>query len=287
MFKDEESRKFFLYLGGTGVLLILLVCLLQAYLVPGSNGRLPIIGDLIDPPDEEEIVFEAEPDVILVEGVDYQAILHTNKGDIKMDIYEAIAPKTSNNFVFLSLAGYYDGVLFHRVINNLLIQTGSRLSMDDDATNDGIGGPGYTIIDEVNWDALDLPQDQREYLSNMGYVSLPDLASKKVEKYSVAMANGNAGNTNGSQFFIVTGESDDARLYQLQGRHTVFGEIIGGFDVVDEINSADLDMTDPNAPVPKKDIKIKSIDIIEISKNKKVVNNKETQDAIDNTVIID
>ena len=129
------------------------------------------------------------------------AILHTNHGDIEVDLFEDDAPKTVENFVKLAGDGFYDGVIFHRVIKDFMIQGG-------DPTGTGTGGPGYTFEDEFN--------------------------DRKVVRGALAMANAGP-NTNGSQFFIVTtGEAP-----WLDGKHTVFGEVTGGMDAVDSIEGAE------------------------------------------------
>jgi cyclophilin family peptidyl-prolyl cis-trans isomerase len=140
------------------------------------------------------------------------AILHTNHGRIELELFEEDAPKTVANFVKLADAGFYDGVIFHRVIPDFMIQGG-------DPTGTGTGGPGYTFEDEIN--------------------------PNPVVRGAVAMANAGP-DTNGSQFFIVTAEA----CPWLDGKHTVFGRVSGGMDAVDEISSVDLGPGDkPRADV--------------------------------------
>jgi cyclophilin family peptidyl-prolyl cis-trans isomerase len=134
------------------------------------------------------------------------AILTTNKGAIGLELFDDDAPKTVENFVKLSKDGFYDGVVFHRVIEDFMIQGG-------DPTGTGMGGPGYQFEDEHN--------------------------SRKVERGALAMANSGP-NTNGSQFFIVTA----AACPWLDGLHTVFGRVASGMDVVDEINATGTDVQD-------------------------------------------
>jgi cyclophilin family peptidyl-prolyl cis-trans isomerase len=134
------------------------------------------------------------------------ATLHTNHGAIALELFEADAPKTVENFVKLARDGFYDGVVFHRVIPDFMIQGG-------DPTGTGSGGPGYTFEDEAN--------------------------DQKVVRGALAMANAGP-NTNGSQFFIVTAEA----CPWLDGKHTVFGRVAGGMGVVDEISSLDTDSRD-------------------------------------------
>jgi peptidyl-prolyl cis-trans isomerase B (cyclophilin B) len=127
-------------------------------------------------------------------------MLTTNKGVIGLELYEEDAPNTVANFVKLSRDGFYDGVIFHRVIDDFMIQGG-------DPTGTGMGGPGYKFEDEPN--------------------------SHPVERGAIAMANSGP-NTNGSQFFIVTAQA----CPWLDGLHTVFGRVTSGMDVVDAIGGA-------------------------------------------------
>ena len=149
-----------------------------------------------------------------------QATLHTNHGAIEIELFEEDAPKTVDNFVKLSKDGFYDGITFHRVIPDFMIQGGCP-------RGDGTGGPGYQFEDEPN--------------------------EHRVERGALAMANSGP-DTNGSQFFIVTTEAAP----WLDGKHTVFGQVSSGMDVVDEISGVDRDGSDrPREPV--------TIDRVELS----------------------
>ena len=132
----------------------------------------------------------------------YTVVMKTDKGDITLELYPEHAPKTVNNFVFLAEQGYYDGVAFHRVIPNFVVQGG-------DPTGTGRGGPGYQFEDETAGNPL------------------------KHEAKVISMANAGP-NTNGSQFFIT-----HAPQPHLDGKHTVFGKVVSGQDVVDEIEQGD------------------------------------------------
>lgn len=134
------------------------------------------------------------------------ATLHTNHGAIALELFDEDAPKTVANFVKLAGDGFYDGVVFHRVIPDFMVQGG-----DPDGT--GMGGPGYTFEDEIN--------------------------EHKVERGALAMANAGP-HTNGSQFFIVTAEATP----WLDGKHTVFGRVTTGMDVVDTISAVETDAQD-------------------------------------------
>ncbi len=132
----------------------------------------------------------------------YQATLHTEKGDIVLELFADKTPVTVNNFVFLSREGFYDGVIFHRVIENFMVQGG-------DPTGTGRGGPGYTFKDEFH---PSLKHDKPGILS---------------------MANAGPG-TNGSQFFIT-----HVPTSWLDGKHSVFGQVVGGMDVLMSIPPRD------------------------------------------------
>ena len=140
------------------------------------------------------------------------ATMHTSEGPIQIELFPEEAPKTVENFTKLAGEGFYDGVTFHRVIPDFMIQGG-------DPTGTGSGGPGYTFEDEFN--------------------------DHKIVKGALAMANAGP-NTNGSQFFIVTAEE----CSWLDGKHTVFGRVVEGQDVVDRISAAERDGRDkPKTPI--------------------------------------
>lgn len=161
------------------------------------------------------------PTMQLKDGVDYQAVIKTSMGDIKVDLFEDLAPITVNNFVYLARNNFYDGVIFHRVIDDFMIQGG-------DPTGTGTGGPGYSFKDEIN--------------------------DKKLVRGSLAMANAGP-NTNGSQFFIITAEATP----WLDGKHTNFGQVLEGQDVVDAISKVKVNAQKK----PLQDVVIKSVEIIE------------------------
>ena len=145
--------------------------------------------------------------------------MHTNHGPIEVELHEADAPKTVANFTKLAAEGFYDGVIFHRIIPDFMIQGG-------DPTGTGTGGPGYTFEDEFN-----------DY---------------KVVRGALAMANAGP-NTNGSQFFIVTTEAAS----WLDGKHTVFGRVTKGMDVVDVISAVETDAHDK----PHEDVLIERVEL--------------------------
>jgi peptidyl-prolyl cis-trans isomerase B (cyclophilin B) len=135
-----------------------------------------------------------------------EATLHTNHGQIRVELHDDDAPKTVENFRRLAGDGFYEGVVFHRVIPDFMIQGG-------DPTGTGSGGPGYTFEDEIN--------------------------EHRIVRGALAMANAGP-DTNGSQFFIVT----VPEAPWLDGKHTVFGRVVEGMDAVDAIESQPTDDRD-------------------------------------------
>jgi len=135
-----------------------------------------------------------------------QATLHTSHGAIALELFDEDAPTTVENFRKLAADGFYDGVIFHRVIPDFMIQGGCPQGT-------GTGGPGYTFADEIN--------------------------QHKIVRGTLAMANAGP-NTNGSQFFIVTAEATP----WLDGKHTAFGRVVDGMDVIDAIEGGETDARD-------------------------------------------
>jgi peptidyl-prolyl cis-trans isomerase A (cyclophilin A) len=124
-----------------------------------------------------------------------------------------------------------------------------------------VGGPGYRFEDEVNWESLDLTEEQISALESAGFASDDSVESVPLAKYRVAMANAGP-NTNGSQFFIVTANQDDPSIQNLQGRHTVFGEVTEGKEVIDELNDVELINANTSSPRPAEEVVIENIEII-------------------------
>jgi peptidyl-prolyl cis-trans isomerase B (cyclophilin B) len=147
------------------------------------------------------------------------ATMSTTHGDITIELFDEDAPKTVQNFKDLAAKGFYDGLTFHRIIKDFMIQGGCPQGT-------GTGGPGYTFEDEIN--------------------------DHKLVRGSLAMANAGP-NTNGSQFFIVTLESTP----WLDGKHTNFGQVTGGMDVVDKLEALPTDGRDR----PREDAKIEKLTI--------------------------
>ena len=148
-----------------------------------------------------------------------EAVMKTSEGEITFELFDDAAPKTVSNFKELAGQGFYDGLIFHRIIPDFMIQGGCP-------EGTGTGGPGYQFEDEIN--------------------------DHKVVRGALAMANAGP-NTNGSQFFIVT---TDAAPW-LDGKHTVFGRVTSGMDVVDAIEKVDTGANDR----PREDVKIESVKV--------------------------
>ena len=165
--------------------------------------------------------YDAPPPMTIDPAQDYSATITTNRGEITVDLFEADAPATVNNFVFLAGEDFYDGTIFHRVINEFMIQGG-------DPTGTGRGGPGYRFADETQGN----PNTH--------------------QPFTLSMANSGP-DTNGSQFFIT-----EVATPHLDGKHTVFGRVTEGQDVVETIS--DVDTAAGNRPV--EDVVIEHITIL-------------------------
>ncbi len=156
----------------------------------------------------------------------YTATIKTSMGDIVLALYDTKAPNTVKNFKDLAEKGFYNGLIFHRVIPTFVIQGG-------DPNGNGTGGPGYKFDDEIS--------------------------DVKFTPYTLAMANSGP-NTNGSQFFITTGDIGEANMNNLDGGYTIFGGVLSGQEVVDSISRVETDANDkPLSPV--------TMELITIEKN--------------------
>jgi len=161
--------------------------------------------------------------------------IETEKGNIELELDKKAAPKTVENFVKLAKDGFYDGTKFHRVVENFVIQGGDPLSKDDDPNNDGQGGPGYNIEDEINPKSLGISEDIINQLEYLGYKFNYSLKSIPHKIGTISMANSGP-NTNGSQFFIITTKDQS----DLDGRYTAFGKVVNGMDIVRQIKQGDI-----------------------------------------------
>jgi cyclophilin family peptidyl-prolyl cis-trans isomerase len=173
--------------------------------------------------------YQAPPAMNLKSDISYEAVIHTTEGDFTVELLTEQAPITANNFVFLARDGFYDGVVFHRIIQEFMIQTG-------DPTGTGMGGPGYRFADE-------LPP------------ALP------YEPGVVAMANAGP-NTNGSQFFVCTGEQ--STFLNNHPNYSVFGRVTAGMDIVKKLAATPVTLSmSGEQSQPVTEVKMNHIEIVE------------------------
>ncbi len=186
--------------------------------------------------EEEEISEAGKPfDISMINPNEFsdlvsqynKAKITTNMGVIEVQFFNQDSPNTVNNFLNLAQMGFYDGIKFHRVMENFMIQAGDPLTKENNTALYGTGGPGYVFSDEIN--------------------------NHKLVQGSFAMANAGP-NTNGSQFFIVTTESTP----WLDGNHTNFGRVISGMDVAMNISSVEVGPRD----LPVQDVVIEKIELL-------------------------
>ncbi|WP_425388139.1 peptidylprolyl isomerase [Alicyclobacillus ferrooxydans] len=173
--------------------------------------------------------YSAPPEMTLQPNKKYEAVIDTTNGPFTVELLAKEAPKTVNNFVVLARDGYFDGIVFHRIIESFMIQTG-------DPTGTGMGGPGYRFADE-----------------------LPPALS--YEPGVVAMANAGP-NTNGSQFFICTGEQ--STFLNNSPNYTVFGKVTSGMDTVKKIAATPVGrspMGEQSKPLTE--VKMNKVEIVE------------------------
>jgi len=166
------------------------------------------------------------------------AVMQTNKGTIEIELFEDTMPITTGNFIKLAEEKFYDGIKFHRVIPNFMIQAGDPNTKGDNTLSYGTGGPGYTIQDEFV---------AGELLSNV--------------RGTIAMANTGQPNSGGSQFFINTVDNTglDFNKEPLSSKHPVFGRIIRGLDIVDTIGTVETGPRD----LPVEPVVIESVSIMQ------------------------
>jgi len=180
------------------MLVVLIILVIAAGFIGCNSGQ--------EQEKKVEKTYDKAPTMKIDTSKTYTAKMETSSGIIEIKLFAKEAPKTVNNFVYLSKEGYYDGTIFHRVIKDFMIQGG-------DPKGTGTGGPGYEFEDEIN--------------------------KIKLTQGKLAMAN-RGKNTNGSQFFIVTAKETP----WLDGKHTVFGEVTKGLDVVLKIGKEEVGLGD-------------------------------------------
>ena len=210
---------------------------------PTEDGPTPIGAcEAIDPPESNPQQYEEPPDLELPEGVDYSAVIKTTCGDIAMDLLEDKAPQNVANFIFLAKEGFYDGITWHRIEQNAVIQTGDPDGQNGSSAEGGVDGPGYGIPDEF-------PKKANEYLYGV-----------------VGMANTGPGGTAGSQFFIVVHDPTRQEPAGYQPLYSIFGEVDeASYPVLHDIQRQPTKGgTDPvEAEKPAVPIYITSIEIVE------------------------
>jgi cyclophilin family peptidyl-prolyl cis-trans isomerase len=204
-------------------ILSILVILVGAYFLFAQNA-----GEKFAEEKKEELIPDAD-NIVTSPDTNMIAIMQTNFGEIKLELFSSDAPKTVENFVNLVKEGFYDGTKFHRVIKDFMIQGGDPFTKDNSLKDRwGSGGPGYAFADEI-------------HLNNHNVIG------------TISMANAGP-NTNGSQFFINTNDNNS-----LDTKHTVFGKVIDGLNVVRKIENVATE--GPDRPI--NDVIIESIKIIE------------------------
>lgn len=223
-----------MFIAVTVALLGLIAVALGSGLVGGDEPTAAVACGGEDPPEADPQQYDAPPQDQLEPGVDYRAVVHTSCGDIEMDLLEEKSPATVGNFVFLASEGFYDGLRWHRVERNTVIQTGDPNGIANEEPN----GPGYAIEDE-------LPKRSSEYVYGV-----------------VGMANAGPG-TAGSQWFIVTHKDGPAGYQPLYAIFATVDE--ASYETLEAIDK--LPTTGGNDPatavMPQKPIYIESIEIVE------------------------
>lgn len=227
---DEKFIKYLPFIGAGFVILLLLINFKPeepndsvAQVIKNINTQAP--NQVSNKPSPEGKNMDKTkmdvPNQVIDQNKSYTAVFKTTMGDFKIKLFANETPMTVNNFVYLAQNKFYDGLIFHRVIKDFMIQGG-------DPVGNGTGGPGYRFNDEVS--------------------------KQKIVKGSLAMANAGP-NTNGSQFFIVTAPATP----WLDGKHTNFGIVTEGLDIVEKISLVKTGSADK----PVEDVVIKSVEIIQ------------------------
>ena len=225
--EEEKSQMSDIWLA-VGIVALIVAAFVALYYFavrrPAQEGQTPTIAATLEGEEgmDKVMSWSEPPEMALDLSKDYEAVIKTEKGDIRIALYAKQVPMTVNNFVFLSRQGFYDGVTFHRVLKGFMAQTG-------DPTGTGSGGPGYSFDDEF----------------------MPSLRHDSAG--IVSMANAGPG-TNGSQFFILY-----APQPHLDDHHTVFGKVIEGMDVLNALTLRDPGKN-PDAPAGDKILTIEIIE---------------------------
>jgi cyclophilin family peptidyl-prolyl cis-trans isomerase len=228
-------------------ILVLALMLLLVYISAGNKINLNFSNNACNITYQPSVKkYSSYPKMCIDKNKNYTATIETNYGNINVTLNSAAAPLAVNNFIFLSKSGFYNNIIFHRVIKGFMVQTG-------DPTGTGSGGPGYTFKDQINALSLGMPQVLVSAYEKKGYTYDTNLKSIPFSTGVLAMANSGP-NTNGSQFFITL-----AKDTQLNGLYTVFGKVTSGMSVVEKIGNVPVNAKDHHRPYLK--IYIKKITI--------------------------
>jgi len=251
MFK--EDNRIYWYLIG-------LVIIIALALVMARDFLIPFIMLQPTPLDEGLLQLTEPPAMQLDFTQDYYAVFKTNHGDITVDLLEDSAPQNVNNVVVLSNGNFYAGTKFHRLVPDLILQGGDRNTLNEDPGDDGFGGPGYFVVDEVNWEALGLTDVKQVELYSKGYRSNTTAPSAALDQYVLAMASATP-DGNGSQFFFWYAPKNDSRTIQLQGQFTVVGRVTAGVDVLRQISDIGVENPDEQVPRPANEIVLHDVQV--------------------------
>lgn len=245
----DTDRTTVIYLVGTIIMFFLLLTSTNQILAPIFNR-----GSV-----SNTLYYIKAPEQIINENKTYKVKFNTSEGSFEAELCSKCAPKNVNNFVYLSKNKYFDQTKFSRIVKDFLIQAGDPQSKSTGKNVWGTGKTTYFIEDEVNWNSLNISESSKESLRKEGYKSNDNLQSISLKKYALAMAN-DGPNTNSSQFFIIVANNSDSRLFDLNGKYTVIGEIKTGIDAVNKIN----DSQTSKEQVPDQIITINSTEVTEL-----------------------
>lgn len=249
----NEDNRIYWYLIGLVIIIGVLLFVARDFLIPFIMLRPT-------PLDEGLLQLTEPPAMQLDFSRDYYATFKTNHGEITVDLFEDAAPNNVNNIVVLSNGNYYAGTTFHRLVPGVLLQGGDRNTLNQDPGDDGFGGPGYFIADEINWEALGLSEPKQLELYSKGYRTTPGIPSVALGEYVLAMASA-VPDGNGSQFFFWYASGTDSRTQQLQGQFTVIGRVTSGSDVLNKISDLGVDDSNLQVPHPASEVVLNDVEV--------------------------